>query len=51
MDDIHAKRNARRRRILENSESRLSKITGRDNNSEPEGKGDSLRLIVLYELM
>ncbi|XP_043578072.1 uncharacterized protein LOC122565791 isoform X3 [Bombus pyrosoma] len=34
MEDINAKRNARRRRILENSEKRLLKITGRDNDNE-----------------
>ncbi|XP_026672969.1 uncharacterized protein LOC108629242 isoform X2 [Ceratina calcarata] len=34
MDDIKAKRDARRRRILENSEKRLSKITGREDNNE-----------------
>ena len=38
MEDINAKRNARRKRILENSEKRLSKITGRDENNESEGK-------------
>ncbi|XP_017757330.1 PREDICTED: uncharacterized protein LOC108548749 [Eufriesea mexicana] len=31
MEDINAKRNARMKRILENSEKRLLKITGRDN--------------------
>lgn len=34
MDDVKAKRDARRRRILENSEKRLSKITGREENNE-----------------
>lgn len=38
MEDINAKRNARRRRILENSEKRLLKITGRDNDAELKGK-------------
>lgn len=38
MEDINAKRNARRRRILENSEKRLLKITGRDNDNESKGK-------------
>lgn len=32
MEDVNAKRNARRRRILENSEKRLLKITGKDDN-------------------
>ncbi|CAL7948056.1 unnamed protein product [Xylocopa violacea] len=34
MEDINARRNARRRRILENSEKRLLKITGRDGDNE-----------------
>ncbi|XP_076232094.1 uncharacterized protein LOC143177796 [Calliopsis andreniformis] len=34
MEDINAKRDVRRRRILENSERRLLKITGRNNNTE-----------------
>lgn len=38
MGDVNARRDARRRRILENSERRLLKITGRDNNVESEGK-------------
>lgn len=38
MEDINAKRNARRRRILENSEKRLLKITGRDNDNESKSK-------------
>ncbi|KAK9296834.1 hypothetical protein QLX08_009245 [Tetragonisca angustula] len=38
MEDINAKRNARRKRILENSEKRLSKITGRDEANESEAK-------------
>lgn len=37
MEDINAKRDARRRRILENSEGRLLKITGRNGNAESEG--------------
>ena len=36
MEDINAKRDARRRRILENSEGRLLKITGRNSNTESE---------------
>ncbi|CAD1474733.1 unnamed protein product, partial [Heterotrigona itama] len=44
MEDINAKRNARRKRILENSEKRLSKITGRDENNESEAKGVHLDL-------
>ncbi|KAF3422827.1 hypothetical protein E2986_13168 [Frieseomelitta varia] len=38
MEDINAKRNARRKRILENSEKRLSKITGRNEDNESEAK-------------
>ncbi|KOX67679.1 hypothetical protein WN51_08048 [Melipona quadrifasciata] len=41
MEDINAKRNARRKRILENSEKRLLKITGRDEDNESEGKYNS----------
>lgn len=33
-DDIAAKREARRRKILENSKSRLSRITGREHTDE-----------------
>lgn len=44
MEDINAKRNARRKRILENSEKRLLKITGRDENNESEAKGVHLDL-------
>ncbi|XP_054008021.1 uncharacterized protein LOC128892011 [Hylaeus anthracinus] len=36
MEDINAKRDARRRRILENSERRLLKITGRNGNTRSE---------------
>jgi len=38
MAEINAKREARRRRILENSESRLHRITGRVNPIEIKGK-------------
>lgn len=38
MEDINAKRDARRKRILENSEKRLLKITGRNSAIVPEGK-------------
>ncbi|XP_012341584.1 uncharacterized protein LOC100865617 [Apis florea] len=34
MEDVNAKRNARRKRILENSEKRLLKITGKDDNNK-----------------
>lgn len=37
MEDVNAKRNARRRRILENSEKRLLKITGKDDNNKSKG--------------
>ncbi|XP_076278181.1 uncharacterized protein LOC143208037 [Lasioglossum baleicum] len=36
MDDINAKRNARRKRILENSEKRLLKITGSSGDTKSE---------------
>lgn len=45
MEDINARRNARRRRILENSEKRLLKITGRDNDNESKGKYNLLIFI------
>jgi len=38
MAEINARREARRRRILENSENRLRKITGRINPDEIKGK-------------
>lgn len=38
MEDISAKRDARRKRILENAERRLLKIIGQKNNIESEGK-------------
>lgn len=38
MDETIAKREARRRRILENSERRLQKITGKNNGNECKGK-------------
>jgi len=38
MAEINARREARRRRILENSENRLRKITGRVNPDEIKGK-------------
>ncbi|XP_012535045.1 uncharacterized protein LOC105835929 [Monomorium pharaonis] len=41
MAEINARREARRRRILENSESRLRRITGRDNPDEISGNIDS----------
>lgn len=36
-DDIAARREARRRRILENSKSRLTRITGREHIDEAGG--------------
>ena len=33
-DDIAARRDARRRKILENSKNRLSRITGREHTDE-----------------
>lgn len=38
MDETNDRREARRRRILENSESRLRMITSRRNPGETEGK-------------
>lgn len=38
MDETNAKREARRRRILENSENRLRMITSKRNLEETEGK-------------
>ena len=42
MADAAAKREARRRRILENSEYRLQKITGQVNHNHPTGKTHDL---------
>ncbi|XP_076627519.1 uncharacterized protein LOC143344863 [Colletes latitarsis] len=38
MDDINARREARRRKILENSENRLLKLTGRNSYTQSEDK-------------
>lgn len=51
MEDIIAKRNARMKRILENSERRLLKITGRDNAHESNGKHDLLIFVHLYYII
>lgn len=41
-DEVAAKREARRRKILENSKSRLSRITGReDTDADENDKGPS----------
>lgn len=40
MDDVAAKREARRRRILENSKNRLTRITGRELNADEIKKVD-----------
>lgn len=42
MDETTIKREARRRRILENSENRLHKITARQNLDETKGKYNKL---------
>ncbi|XP_012152230.1 uncharacterized protein LOC100878273 isoform X1 [Megachile rotundata] len=42
MEDINAKRDARRKRILENSEKRLLKITGRNNAIVSEDQSHSV---------
>ncbi|KOC65927.1 hypothetical protein WH47_12726 [Habropoda laboriosa] len=42
MEDINAKRDARKRRILENSEKRLLKITGKNGSNELEGLSSQL---------
>lgn len=42
MDETIAKREARRRRILENSGRRLQKITGLNNQNEFEGKNSNV---------
>ncbi|XP_055301270.1 uncharacterized protein LOC129567920 isoform X2 [Sitodiplosis mosellana] len=39
-DDVTARREARRRRILENSKSRLTRITGREHTDEDDKKKD-----------
>ncbi|CAK9821721.1 hypothetical protein ANTRET_LOCUS399 [Anthophora retusa] len=44
MEDISAKRDARRRRILENSEKRLLKITGKNGSNESEAHPTHLGL-------
>lgn len=38
MDALAARREARRKRILENSNNRLTKITGREHNEPPAGE-------------
>lgn len=42
MDETIAKREARRKRILENSEHRLQKITGMNNQNEFESKNSNV---------
>lgn len=41
-DDIAARRDARRRKILENSKSRLSRITGREPTDENDVETSSM---------
>lgn len=45
-DSINARREARRKRILEGSNSRLSKIVGRDYKEEPVVIGKMLAVII-----
>lgn len=49
MADAAARREARRRRILDNSENRLQRITG-SKNSVQEGKPDIFKLISSFIL-
>lgn len=37
-DDVAVRREARRRKILENSKSRLTRITGREHTEDNDGK-------------
>lgn len=50
-DDIAARRDARRRKILENSKNRLTRITGRDHTDENDKKTSSMYSIghIKYE--
>lgn len=50
MGDVNARRDARRRRILENSERRLLKITGRDNNVESEDISSQASLFIAEDV-
>lgn len=49
MAESNARREARRRRILENSENRLRKITARNNADEIEGKYNELKKLIYME--
>lgn len=44
-DDVAARREARRRKILENSKSRLTRITGREHTDEDDKKKGKIHLI------
>lgn len=46
-DDVAARREARRRKILENSKSRLTRITGREHTDEDDKKKGKICFIFL----
>lgn len=43
-DDVAARREARRRKILENSNSRLTRITGREHTEDNDGKNGKISI-------
>lgn len=49
-DDIAARREARRRKILENSKSRLSRITGREHTDEDDKKTGNIKRIFMPKI-
>lgn len=50
-DDIAARREARRRKILENSKSRLTRITGREHTDENDKKPNGMYSTLVYLLL
>lgn len=45
-DELAARREARKRKILENAKNRISRLTGRENDTAENGK--SAQAIVIY---
>ena len=46
-DDVFARREARRRKILENSKSRLTRITGREHTDDDDKKRGTIPFVQL----
>lgn len=49
-DELGARREARKRKILENAKNRISRLTGRENDTAENGKAQAFLIYVCVQL-